>query len=70
MFCDICQPQPVWCLDGEAAVDQVVLGRVGLEYRRPGLAYGFSDFRFGSCCDLILAGEPVEDRSAVQLVAG
>jgi hypothetical protein len=27
MFCDICQPQPVWCLDGEAAVDQVVLGR-------------------------------------------
>ena len=42
----------------------------GLEYRRPGLACGFSGFRFGSCCDLILAGEPVEDRSAVQLVAG
>jgi RNA polymerase primary sigma factor len=26
MLCDICQPQPVRCVDGEAVLDQVVLG--------------------------------------------
>ena len=28
------------------------------------------DTRIRSCCDLILAGEPIEDRSAANLVVG
>jgi hypothetical protein len=42
--------------------------RVGLEYWIGGLTCRFTDERVGSCCELILAGEPAEDRSAAHLV--
>jgi hypothetical protein len=42
---------------------------VRLEYRSLGLTCGFSGARCGSCCDLVLAGEPVEDRFTAELVA-
>jgi hypothetical protein len=42
---------------------------VGLEYRAMGLSCGFSGV-VRSCCELVLAGEPVEDRPAEDLVVG
>jgi hypothetical protein len=42
---------------------------VGLEYWMGGATCGFR-CAVGSCCDLILAGEPVEYCSAANLVVG
>jgi hypothetical protein len=42
---------------------------VGLEYRIVGLTSEFLGARLESCCDLILAGEPVEDRPTANVVA-
>jgi hypothetical protein len=43
---------------------------VGLEYRILVLTCRFMGTRIRSCCDLILTGEPAEDRSAANLVVG
>jgi hypothetical protein len=54
------------------AVDQAIAhisGPVGLEYRILGLTCWFTGV-FRSCCDLVLAGESAEDRSAAHLVVG
>jgi hypothetical protein len=42
---------------------------VGLEYRILGLTWGFTGL-VRSCCDRVLGGEPVEDRSAAHVVVG
>jgi len=42
---------------------------VGLEYRILGVTWWFTG-PIRSCCDLVLAGEPVEDRSAAHGVVG
>jgi hypothetical protein len=42
---------------------------VGLEYRVLGLTCGFSGL-VRSCCEVVLVGKPVKDRSAAHLVVG
>jgi hypothetical protein len=43
---------------------------VGLEYRVVGLICRFMGARVRSCCDVVLAGKSVKDRSAANLVTG